>query len=195
MTLCWPRLTCIVALQSIVSRNVDPLQCGCGHLHGGRGRFAQNQIPERSVMTGHDAHACGREARGVEQGIRRVADGIAADFGMRAEVEFRPGVTVTANHAAEARPCCASRGKCRTTGAARSAAGDDWRRFRLVSAGEARRFRLDRQRRQPAPQNAELHNPGYDFNDAILPAAAAFRRGGEASTWGFRRSSVIVLFV
>ena len=47
------------------------------------------------------------------------------------------------------------------------------RGFRLHAPGAARRLHLDRQRRR-RPAAAALHNPHYDFNDAILPIGASY---------------------
>ena len=86
-------------------------------------------------------------------------------------MSFRVGVQVTANHPAE-RDLAAAAAAARDQPAPRPAAGDDRGGFLLVPEGGAGRLRLDRQR--PGRGRRELHNPHYDFNDAVLPAASGF---------------------
>ncbi len=162
----------VVALQSVVSRNVDPLDSAVVSICTMEAGFAPNQIPERSVITGTMRTLRNEVREVVEQGIRRVAEGVAQTFGMRAEVEIRPGVTVTANHAAEAglaAQAAANAGLPVRRDLPPAMTGEDFGwylqekpgAFVWIGNGAA------------TPQNA-LHNPGYDFNDAILPAAAAY---------------------
>jgi len=107
----------------------------------------------------------------LEAGVHRIAQGIAATFGVEAAVSWRQGVAVTANHPPE-----------RDLAAAAAAAlapvrrdvppamtGEDFSWFlqevpgAFVWIGNG-----------PAEDGRELHNPGYDFNDAILPVASGF---------------------
>src|SRR4051812_1748826 len=92
---------CIVALQSIVARNVDPMQAGVVSVTVAEAGSAQNQIASRAVLRGTARWLSDETGAAIEAGMRRVADGIAAAFGLRAEVDFNVGVPVTANHPAE----------------------------------------------------------------------------------------------
>ena len=107
----------------------------------------------------------------IEAGMRRVADGIAAAFGLRAEVEFNVGVPVTANHPAERDLAAVAAGAVTAVRRDLTAAmtGEDFSWFlhevpgAFVWIGNG-----------PGEGGCELHNPNYDFNDAILPAASGF---------------------
>ena len=162
---------CIVALQSLVSRNVDPLDAAVVSVTVAEAGEAQNQVPQRAVLKGTMRYL--REATGdaLEEGIRRVADGVAATYGLRAEVAVRRGVAVTANQAAE-----------RELAAEAAGAVSSLRRDLLPAmTGEDFSWLL---REVPgafvwigngsAEGGRELHNPSYDFNDDILPTASAW---------------------
>src|SRR4051812_34735634 len=92
---------CIVALQSIVARNVDPMEAAVVSVTMAEAGGAQNQVPHRAVLRGTARWL--REANGaaIQAGMRRIAGGIATAFGLEATVDFRIGVPVTANHPAE----------------------------------------------------------------------------------------------
>ena len=162
---------CIVALQSLVSRNVDPLDAAVVSVTVAEAGEAQNQVPQRAVLKGTMRWL--REATGdaLEEGIRRVADGVAATYGLRAEVAVRRGVAVTANQPAE-----------RELAAEAAGAVSSVRRDLLPAmTGEDFSWLL---REVPgafvwigngsAEGGRELHNPSYDFNDDILPTASAW---------------------
>jgi hippurate hydrolase len=105
----------------------------------------------------------------VGAAVTRIADGIAATFGMRAEVHIRHGAASTKNSPAEAA----------LAAAAAEAAGLAVRRDLPPSmASEDFGWYLEERPGTFAwignGSGADLHNPDYDFNDAILPAAATW---------------------
>lgn len=88
----------VVALQSIVSRNVDPLESAvisvC-EFHGGNTR---NVIPQ-TVELGGTVRTLKADVRDqMEKRIREVAAGVALTTGTRIEVRFGRGYPVTVNH-------------------------------------------------------------------------------------------------
>jgi hippurate hydrolase len=160
----------ITALQSVVSRNVDPLDMGVvtvGSIHGGH---ASNVIPD-SVELKLTARTFRPEVRSLlQQRVPALVEAQAASFGARAEVDYRLGFPPVCNHPAET---ALARGG--TGHAGRGAGG---RGFRPRTASEDFAFML-----QARPgsfvffgngDSAGLHNPRYDFNDAILPLAASY---------------------
>src|SRR3712207_6282241 len=92
---------CIVALQSLVSRNVDPLDSAVVSVTVAEAGEAQNQVPHRAVLKGTMRFLRDATGDALEEGLRRVADGVAAAFGLVAAVRVRRGVAVTANRPAE----------------------------------------------------------------------------------------------
>jgi amidohydrolase len=160
----------LVALQSVVSRSVDPLETAVLSICQVQGGEAANQIPDRAVMRGTFRTYRPEVSATVDEGIRRVAAGVAQGFGMNAEVHIRHGVPATVNHRAEAE----------LAAAAVAAAGLPVRRdLKPSMASEDFAWMLEQRPgaflwvgNGPSGPGAELHNPGYNFNDAILPAAA-----------------------
>ena len=162
----------LVALQSIVSRNTDPMDSAVVSICTVNGGVAANQIPSRVRMTGtYRTHRQSVRER-IEDDIRRIAAGIAQTFAVGATIEIHHGVSVTANSAAEAE----------VAAAAATAMGAPLRRDMAPSmAGEDFGWYLDHRPGAFAwignglsRPGAELHNPGYDFNDAILPTASGW---------------------
>jgi amidohydrolase len=165
----------LLALQSIVSRSVDPLDSAVVTIGTIQGGTAANQIPGHAVMRG-TMRALRDEVRdNVEQAIRRIADGVARSFDVTIDVQIPQGIPVTRNSPAE-RDLAAE---------AAIAAGLKLRRD-LAPAMTGEDFAWYLCRRPGAfvwignglsDGGRELHNANYDFNDAILPAAAGFLAG------------------
>lgn len=161
----------ITALQTVVSRNVDPLDMGVvtvGSIHGGA---APNVIPE-SVELKLTARAFKPEVRAIlQERIPAIARAQAESFGATAEVQYRPGYPAVLNHDAET--ALARSVAVDTFGAARVDAG-----FRPRTASEDFAFML---LQRPGSyvfvgngDGASLHSPYYDFNDAILAPSATY---------------------
>lgn len=101
--------------------------------------------------------------------MRRAAEGVGAMMGVRIEVDIVPGVSATINDA----------GAAALAAEAAHAAGLHLRSdLPPAMTGEDFGWML-----QSCPgayawigngPGADLHNDGYDFNDAILPAAATY---------------------
>ena len=75
---------CIVALQSVVSRNLDPLAGGVVSVTIVEGGEAQNQIPARVVLRGTARWLKDSAGETIREAIQRIGTGIAATFGVRA---------------------------------------------------------------------------------------------------------------
>ena len=162
------------ALQSIVARNVRPVDTvvvSVTQIHAGH---AYNVIPERAVLSG-TARCFSRAAMNlVEERMRGIAEGIAAGFGATASVDFRPLVPPLVNDSDETRfiaDCAAD------------VVGEDNvnRQSGLVMASEDFSYMLERVPgayiqvgNGDGEGGCEVHNPGYDFNDAAIPYGASF---------------------
>ena len=162
----------LVALQSVVSRNVDPLDAAVVSICTMASGTAINQIPQDAVMTGTMRTLRAHTRDVIEAGIHRVAAGIAQTFGMQIEVDIHRGVDVTQNTIEDAD----------IAAGAAEAAGLAVRRD-LLPAMTGEDFCWFLQQRPgafvwigngPTDGGRELHSPDYDFNDAILPAASSY---------------------
>jgi amidohydrolase len=161
------------ALQTIVSRNVRPIDTAVlsiTQIHAGD---AYNVIPERAFIRG-TARAFEPRILGlIEQNMGRIACGVASGFGATAEVDFRTLFPPLVNDAAEAEFIA-------DTAAELVGAENVNRNGNLVMASEDFSFMLDR---RPGAYiqigngdglgGCEVHNPGYDFNDEALPFGAS----------------------
>jgi hippurate hydrolase len=161
----------IVALQSIVSRNVDPMKAGVVSVTIAEAGEAQNQVPARAAIRGTARWLDEAVGGLIERRMREVGQGIAAAYGLEVEVHFKRGVPVTANHPAERDMAAAAAAE--VTAIRRdllpAMTGEDFSEFlhrvpgAFVWIGNG-----------PAEGGRELHHPNYDFNDAVLPAASGF---------------------
>lgn len=164
----------VIALQSIVSRNVSPQEMAIitvGSIHAGS---ASNVIPESAEMS-LSVRALTPEVRGLlERRITDLVQGQAASFGARADIDYQHCHPVLINDPEQ-------------TAFARQVA-QDWLGaghliddLRPFTASEDFAFIL-----QQCPgsylvignglgdNGCLLHNPGYDFNDACLPIGASY---------------------
>ena len=161
----------ITALQSLVSRNVDPQHMAVvtvGSIHGGQ---ASNVIPE-SVSLKLTLRAFNDDVRRLlGERVQALARAQAESFGARADVDYRLGFPALVNHAAE-------------TDFARNVAlgafGPDAivADFKPRTASEDFAFFLEEKAGNYAfvgnGDSAALHSAEYDFNDAIIAPAARY---------------------
>jgi hippurate hydrolase len=164
----------VLALQSIVSRTVAPLDMAIitvGAIHAGE---APNVIPETAEMR-LSVRALKPEVRDhLQERITAVACGQAAVFGARAKVDYQRRYPVLVNDAA-------------MTGLARQVAldwvGEDGliADMQPLTGSEDFAFLLEKCPGSyliigngDGEGGCMVHNPGYDFNDACLAAGAAY---------------------
>jgi hippurate hydrolase len=163
----------LVALQSVVSRSIDPLEPAVVSICMVEGGVANNQIPSEVRLSGTLRAFAPAVRAQLDAAVGRVVEGIAATFGVRAELEVAAGVGATVNDPAEAA----------LVAAAVREAGLKVRRD-LPPAMTSEDFGCFLRERPGAfvwigngTAAAELHTPHYDFNDSILPAAATALAG------------------
>ena len=161
----------IVACQSIVARALDPLDTAVVSLTRIEGGEAWNQIAGRVTIRGSMRFLRDEVGTQIAEGLSRIARGISETFGVDARAEVLSGVSATVNEpvsrdiAAEAAASVAP--TLLHTQAAMT--GEDFSEFlhqipgAFVWIGNG-----------PAEGGRELHNPNYDFEDAVLPTATRF---------------------
>jgi hippurate hydrolase len=162
----------LIALQSIVARNVDPLDTAVVSIATINGGFASNQIPSTVRMTGtFRTHR--PEVRDLIEGrIRAIAAGVAQTFDVGVAVEINHGVSVTRNHKPDADLAAAAAeamGAAVRRDMAPSMAGEDFGWYLEERPGAFAWIGNG-----PASEGAGLHNPGYNYNDDILPIASGW---------------------
>ncbi len=163
-----------VALQSIVARNVAPVDTAVlsvTQIHAGD---AYNVMPQTARLGG-TVRAFSRDVMAlVESSMRRVAAGTAQALGATAEVDFRALFAPTINNPQEAEYAAMI---CTELVGSDNVQRDP----PLIMASEDFSFMLERVPgcyinigNGSAESGCEVHNPAYDFNDDALPLGAAF---------------------
>jgi len=161
------------ALQTIVSRNAPPKETAVvsvTQIHAGN---AYNVIPQTARLSG-TVRAFSRDVMAlVERSMKRIAKGVAESFGARAEVDFRFIFAPLVNNASEAE--FAARICAEVVGA-----NNVERDPPPNMASEDFSFMLEKVPgcyfnvgNGAGESICEVHNPGYDFNDAALPLGAS----------------------
>jgi hippurate hydrolase len=164
----------INALQTIISRNMEPIQGGVisiGSIHAGE---AHNILPERVVMKGTARWYKPEVGDVIEQGMQRVIEGIAAGFGATAELTFRRHCPATINdEAATGLAVAAAKAVAGAEGVrempAPTMGGEDF--AYMLNAKQGAYLMLGGGRTGNDPL---VHHPKYDFNDEILPVGASW---------------------
>jgi amidohydrolase len=162
------------ALQSIVARNVRPVDTAVlsvTQIHGGN---AYNVIPQTVRLSGTVRAFSNEVMQLIGRNIARVAEGVAAGFGAKAKTDFRAIFPPTVNNAEEADYAASI---CADIVGAESVKRDP----ALIMASEDFSFMLNEVRgcyinigNGDGEGACEVHNPGYDFNDSALPYGASF---------------------
>ncbi|MFU2318116.1 M20 aminoacylase family protein [Rahnella sp. PCH160] len=161
----------VVALQSIISRNIDPNETAVvtiGSLHSGH---AANVIPEtaRLEMSVRSFDAGVRKI--LEERIRTLVSNHAAGYGARAEIDYVPGYPVLVNHDKET---------AFALEIAKELIGEEnvVENLAPISGSEDFAYFLQQKPgcflRLGNGDSAVLHNPAYNFNDESLSFGAAY---------------------
>jgi amidohydrolase len=161
------------ALQSIVSRNVRPVDTVVVSVTRIRGGDAYNVIPERATLGGTVRCFSKETMTLVADRMRRIAEGVASGFGATAELDFRNLFPPLVNHADETAfiaECAADivgDGNMNRHGPVTMASEDFSYMLEQVPGAYIQIGNGD------GEGACEVHNPGYDFNDGALPFGAA----------------------
>ena len=160
-------------LQTIVARNVRPTETAVvsvTQIHAGE---AYNVIPEQAVMRGTVRAFSSNVLKLIETNIRRIAMGIAEAFGAEAKLDFRVVFLPLVNDAAEtgfiadAAAVLVGEENVNRDGHVSMASEDFSFMLKEVPGAYIQIGNGD------GAGGCEVHNPGYDFNDAILPLGAS----------------------
>jgi amidohydrolase len=164
----------VVALQTVVARNVDPVAQGVVSITQCHGGDADNVIPQEVTLRG-TCRSFAPEVRDLlERRIDEVARGVAAAHEVTASVTYMRGYPATVNSEAEAELAA---------DAAADVAGEDRvdRAVAPVMGAEDFAYMLEQKAGayifmggggdDDAPM---LHSPDYDFNDEALAYGASY---------------------
>src|SRR5262245_60877483 len=160
----------IMALQTIASRNIDPLDAMVVSTCMVRAGDAFNIIPQSVGLTG-TIRTLSKEVRVETFGrVRAIAAGTAASFGATAEADFLGDVPVTSNDAGKT---------AFVSGIAADIVGtQNVKQMRPIMGAEDFSHMLNR---RPGAFimigngiGPGLHNPAYNFNDEAIPIGVSY---------------------
>ena len=164
----------VQALQSIVARNVEPVEGGVitiGHIKGGH---TYNVIPEQVSMLGTARWFAPEVGDLLEKRFLETVNGIAAAFGATAEAKFIRLYPATINEVTSvhlaADAARAVQGEARVQPLPKPTMGGEDFSF-MLNAKDGAYLMLGGGR---SAQDANVHHPKYDFNDDILPVGASW---------------------
>jgi len=164
----------IQALQTIVSRNVDPRRAAVisvTKIHAGN---AHNVIPDHAMLGGGIRCFDPPLRTYLKTRVEEVVAGVTAALGARGRVSFIAGFPAVINDVRSSE--LAAR-------VARELVGDEGvdTATEPVLGSEDFSYMLERKPgcflfigNGAGPASCTIHNPGYDFNDEILPLGASF---------------------
>jgi hippurate hydrolase len=158
-------------LQSIVARNVDPLEAAVVSVCMFQAGHTDNVIPQRARLRG-TARALTPQVRELlQQRIAAVIEGTAKLYGAKAKLTYSNGYPVVVNH---------ERQTAFAAGVAREIAGNDKVDTAMAPVMGAEDFAFMLQERPGAfifvgnGDSAGLHHPAYDFNDDVIPIGTSY---------------------
>ena len=170
----------VMALQSIVSRNVDPIETAVlsvTNLNAGTGAF--NIIPDTATLHGTVRTFNNDMRKLIKERMQAIAENIAASFGASIEMtyDFQTDATVNSEDGIELAASAAASvvgSENVDTNCTPTMAGEDFGAFLVEKPGA---FIFVGQGHPDNPEhnnNRELHNPHYDFNDDIIPIGSSY---------------------
>jgi len=166
----------VMALQTVVSRNVDPLQMAVvtvGAIHAGK---ANNVIPQQATLE-ISIRALDREVRAtLERRVKALIAAQAESFAVRAQVDWRPGYAVLVNTPEEtafARGVALELvGADQVTPQGPALPGSEDFAFMLEKVPGSYLFIGNGD--GDSAGACMVHNPGYDFNDDNVAIGSAY---------------------
>ena len=163
----------VTGLQSIVSRNTDPLESAVVSMTMFHGGEVNNVIPDRAKLTGSVRTFKPEVQDRVIADIERIASHTAEAFGCTAEVDYRRGYPPTINSRKEAEFACSVAGKLGGSVNADIPPIMGSEDFSFMLQARPGCFMFIGNGDGPVG-GCMVHNPNYDFNDAILPTGVRY---------------------
>ncbi len=161
----------VAALQTVTSQSTDPkeaLVVGVTTFNAGN---ANNVIPEQAVLTGSVRSLSPQVRDMAEKRINRIVQSVSETYGACADLDYQRLYPVMVNHAKNAE-------RAANVAAALVGEANVNREYPSSLGGEDFAFMLEERPgamiflgQGPGP---DLHNPAYDFNDAVIPLGVAY---------------------
>jgi amidohydrolase len=160
----------ITALQTIVSRTIDPLESAVISICEFHAGNARNVIPQSAILRGTVRTLTKETAELVEKRVREIVAGVAQMTGARIDLDYVHGYPVTVNHPSQTDFAIQ---------VAKEIAGDNKVHETPPMMG-AEDFSYMLEARPGAfifcgnGDTAGLHHPAYNFNDDAIPFGTSY---------------------
>jgi hippurate hydrolase len=161
----------INALQSIVARNIDPLESAVVSICTFQAGQTDNVVPQHAKLLGTARSLKAEIGELLRQRINAVVEGTARLYGGTAKITYTNGYPVVVNHERETDFAA---------DVAREIAGKDKVDTDVAPVMGAEDFAFMLKERPGAfifvgnGDSAGLHHPAYDFNDEGIPVGTSF---------------------
>jgi hippurate hydrolase len=164
----------VMALQTIVSRNLDPLECAVISTTMFNGGHALNVIPEEVHLAGGVRSFKPHVQEMIERRMEEIVAGICAAHGAHYKFDYQHGYPATINEAHAVENAAA---------AAAMVAGSDNVNTDVTPVMGSEDFAFMLQKKPGAyifigngdgEGSCMIHNPHYDFNDRILETGVRY---------------------
>jgi hippurate hydrolase len=158
-------------LQSIVARNVDPLDSAVVSVCLFQAGHADNVIPQHALLRGTARSFTPQVRELLHKRIGEVVEGTARIYGATAKITYTSGYPVVVNH---------ERQTAFAADIAREIAGKDKVDTNVPPVMGAEDFSFMLEERPGAfifignGDSAGLHHPAYDFNDEVIPVGTSY---------------------
>ena len=164
----------VQAIQTIVSRTLDPIDSAVVSVTRFKAGEAYNVIPDRAQLGGTVRAFSEIVQDRVESALQRICDGVAAAFDVEVTLDYRRGYPPTINSPAEAAICAEVASEL--VGSVNVATDT-----RPTMGAEDFAYFLQRKPgcyvwigNGEGEGGCMLHNPTYDFNDDIIATGVAY---------------------
>jgi len=158
-------------IQSVVSRNVDPLEAAVVSICLFQAGNTDNVIPQTAKLRGTARSLTPAVQDLLEKRLREVIEGTAKLHGAKVKFNYRRGYPVLKNHAAQTEFAAS---------VAAGIAGKDKVNTSLAPVMGAEDFSFMLNARPGAfifvgnGDSAGLHHPAYNFNDDVIPIGTSY---------------------
>ena len=162
----------VTALQSIVARNIDPVDnavISVTRFHAGT--EANNIIPQTAVIGGTVRSLNAETRKTLEKRFHEVVNGVSAAMGVEVDLTYHLGYPIVVNHADQTEFAAS---------VARGVVGEDRVSTDMPPSLGGEDFAYMLEARPGAflfignGDSAGLHHPEYDFDDSIIPHGISY---------------------
>jgi amidohydrolase len=161
----------VTGLQTIVSRNVDPLEAAVVSICTFRAGNADNVIPQTALLRGTARSLKPQVRELMERRVADVVEGTARLYGARVNFQWRRGYPVLSNHERETAFASAIAGEVAGDGRVET-------NMAPIMGGEDFSYMLNA---RPGAfifigngESYGLHHPRYNFNDDAIPYGTSY---------------------